>query len=456
MIPRTLWAGAVWALCASTASATDLLQVWEAAQKHDPQGAISQANRAAGSTRRDQAQALWRPTVGLSASAGWANAQSQMNGAQFVMPGSSPVTGAGFGTSVNGGTATRWTLSARQALYNPERQAQSAQLDIAAQASEHEWKLAQQDWMLQTTQRYFDVVLAEQRLALIAQQQQAVDKALTEAKDRFAIGDAPVTDTHEAGARAQALSAQAIAAHNDLEMARQVLADVTGLPFDALQLQAPARWMPSAEHDSLASWLQKAEQGNPQIRLQEAQADVAQQELRKHSAQASPTLDVVAQASRDRISGTGDFGAASNTQSQQMVGVVLNVPLYTGGWRSAKQQEAVHLLDKARAELARTRMQVNQMTRSAWLAVQSGQARIAALQAADTASQARLDATQLGRQVGDRTTLDLLNAQNDASAAQLALLQGRTDVLMGQLRLQAMAGQLGVQQLQIVNAALAR
>jgi len=123
MIPRTLWAGAVWALCASTASATDLLQVWEAAQKHDPQGAISQASRAAGSTRRDQAQALWRPTVGLSASAGWANAQSQMNGAQFMMPGSSPLTGAGFGTSVNGGTATRWTLSARQALYNPERQA---------------------------------------------------------------------------------------------------------------------------------------------------------------------------------------------------------------------------------------------------------------------------------------------------------------------------------------------
>ena len=456
MIPRTLWAGAVLALCASTASATDLLQVWEAAQKHDPQGAISQASRAAGSTRRDQAQALWRPTVGLSASAGWANAQSQMNGAQFVMPGSSPLTGAGFGTSVNGGTATRWTLSARQALYNPERQAQSAQLDIAAQASEHEWKLAQQDWMLQTTQRYFDVVLAEQRLALIAQQQQAVDKALTEAKDRFAIGDAPVTDTHEAGARAQALSAQAIAAHNDLEMARQVLADVTGLPLDALQLQAPARWMPSTEHDSLASWLQKAEQGNPMIRLQEVQADAAQQEVRKHGALAAPTLDLVAQASRERISGTGDFGAASNTQSQHMVGVMLSVPLYTGGWRSAKLEEATHLQTKAQAELERTRLQVSQMTRAAWLAVQSGQARLSALEAANTASQARLEATQLGRQVGDRTTLDVLNAHNDASAAQLDLLQARTELLVAQLRLHAMAGQLDIDKLQTLNAALAR
>jgi outer membrane protein len=111
---------------------------------------------------------------------------------------------------------------------------------------------------------------------------------------------------------------------------------------------------------------------------------------------------------------------------------------------------------KAQAELERTRLQVSQMTRSAWLAVQSGQARIAALEAADTASQARLDATQLGRQVGDRTTLDLLNAQNDASAAQLALLQARIDVLMGQLRLHALAGQLDAQKLRAVNAALQR
>ena len=455
MSPRTRLAAAVLALCSTAASATDLMQVWEAVQKHDPQGMVSQASRAAGSARLEQANALWRPTVGLSTSAGWASAQSQMNGAQFSALQSGLSDRANFGTSINGGSSTRWTLSAKQALYNRERQAQSAQLDLAAQASELEWQLAQQDWMLQTTQRYFDAVQAEQRLALIAQQQVAVNKALTEAKDRFAIGDAPVTDTHEAQARAQALAAQAIAASNDLQMARQVLVDVSGLPAGALALQAPKRASLQSELDALSVWLQKAEQ-NPMIGLQQLQADVAQQEVRKHGAMTAPTLDMVAQASRERISGTGDFGVASNTQSQQMVGVMLNVPLYTGGWRSAKLQEARQLQLKAQAELERTRLQVSQMTRSAWLAVQSGQARIAALEAADTASQARLDATQLGRQVGDRTTLDLLNAQNDASAAQLALLQARIDVLMGQLRLHALAGQVDAQKLRAVNAALQR
>ncbi|WP_233252187.1 TolC family outer membrane protein [Limnohabitans sp. 2KL-17] len=454
MISRMLLAGTVLAICATAASATDLLQVWEAARQHDPQGAVNQASRAAGATRHEQAAALWRPNLGLSATGGWSNAQSQMNGAQFAMPGSAPVSGASFGTSIHGGNATRWALNAKQALYNPERRAQSAQLGMAAQASEHEWQLAQQDWMLLTTKRYFDVVQAERRLVLLLQQQQAVDKALTEAKDRFALGDAPVTDTHEAQARAQALGAQAIAAGNDLDMARQVLAEVTGLPIQMLTLQAPSRPGVAMAAEPVAIWLQRAEQNNPMLKLQQAQATAAQFEIDKHRASASPTLDLVAQASRDRLSGSGDFGVASNTQSQQMVDVMLNVPLYSGGMRSARLQEAMHLHDKALAELARSRQQVSQMTRAAWLAVHSGQARLAALNAARTASQARLASTQLGRQVGDRTTLDLLNAQNDASAAEWSWLQAQIDTLMAQLRLDAMAGQLGLQQLEAVNAAL--
>ncbi|MEK7346705.1 MAG: TolC family protein [Pseudomonadota bacterium] len=455
MTPRTLIVAAALALCATAASATDLWQVWQAVRQHDPQGAVNLASRTAGATRHEQAAALWRPMVGLSASAGWSSAQSQMNGAQFSTLNSGLSDQANFGTSVNGGTATRWALNAKQPLYNPERRAQSAQLDSAAQASEHAWQLAQQDWMLQTTQRYFDVVQAERRQALVQQQQQAVDKALTEAKDRFALGDAPVTDIHEAQARSRALAVQAIAAGHELDMARQVLADVTGLPIQTLKLQAPVGVAVVSTPEPLADWLQRAEQNNPLRKLQQAQVDAAQQEIEKHRAVAAPALDLVAQASRERISGSGDFGSASNTQSQQMVGVMLTVPLYTGGWRSAKLQEATHLHAKARAELERTRLQVGQMTRAAWLAVQSGQARLVALDAARTASQARLASTQLGRQVGDRTTLDLLNAQNDASAAELAWLQGQMDTMLAQLRLHAMAGQLGETQLQTVNAVLA-
>jgi outer membrane protein len=455
MTSRTLLVGVALSVCALTAHATDLLQVWQAARQHDPQGRVIDAGRAASAQQREQAASLWRPQLGLSASAGAASANSQMEGAQFAAPPAFPATsGASFATSVNGGTSTRWALNARQPLYNVERQAQRQQLVISAESGEIEWQAAQQDWMLQTTQRYFNTVLAERRLALLQQQQSAVEKALTEAKDRFALGDIPVTDTHEASARARGLQAQALAAASELELARNELSDITGLPGTGLQLQAPARRVQAAVIEPLAHWLALAQQDNPMLKRQQAQAAAAREEIRKHSALGAPTLDLVAQASRERLNGSGDFGSASNTQRQQMIGLSLNVPLYTGGWRNAKEQEALCLEDKARAEVERARQQVGQLTRAAWLGLQSGQARLLALEEALTAQQARLDATRLGRQLGDRTTLDLLNAENDASAAELALLQARIDTLQNRLQLDALVGQLDAQRLQAVNNAL--
>lgn len=443
---------------ALNAGATDLLQVWRAASRHDPQGAMLEAGRAAGAARREQAAALWRPNVGLSAAAGRSSADSRMEGAQFSAPGfgPDPVAGVSFGTSVKGGSATRWALSARQPLFDATRSAQSRQLGIAADAAELEYRQGRQDWMLQLTQRYFELVLAGRRLALLQQQHAAVEKALVEARDRFAIGDTPITDTHEAAARARGLQAQLVAAGNELELARQQLADSSGLPADELRPLPPASGMLPGTLEPLAHWQEQAGRSNPMLLLQQAQLEAASQEVRKHELAGSPTLDLVAQASRERLSGSGDFGAASNTQSQQMVGVALNLPLYTGGWRSARLEESLRLQDKARAQLEQVRLQVGQQTRSAWLALQSGQARIAALEQALTASQARLEATRLGRQVGDRTTLDLLNAENDATAAELALLQGRVDLLLSRLRLRSFAGELDESDLQAVNARLER
>ena len=324
-----------------------------------------EAARAAGAARREQAAALWRPTLGLTASAGYSSADSRMDGAQFAAPGFGNSTGVSFGTSVDGGSATRWSLGARQPLCHPERRAQQRQLSLAADAADLEWQAAQQDWMLQTAQRYFELLLAERRLALLQQQQVAVDKAYTEAQDRYALGDQPITDSHEAAARSRGLQAQVLAATNELELARQALQDSTGLAAEGLQLQAPSGQLADGQLAALDSWLALAQQHNPLLRLQQAQAEVAAAEARKHSLAGSATLDLVAQASRERLGGSGDYGQASNSQSQQMVGLALNLPLYTGGWRSAKLAEALSLEQKAKAELERARLQLAQQTR-AW------------------------------------------------------------------------------------------
>jgi outer membrane protein len=441
-------------LCAPAAQALDLLQTWEQARQHDPQMQVVQAIRSSVQAFEAQAQSLWRPVVMGSATVGAMSMDTRTTGAQFAVGGQTPMPGS-FATSASAATSSRWSLQAKQALYSPERQAQQAQLQQAAGVAEWRADLAYQQFMLLTVQRYFQVLLAERQQQVLKNQLAAVQRSLTEARDRFAIGDLPVTDTHEAAARASDLQAQWMAADSELQMVRQVLAESTRLPTESLKTHAPKALESVTALPPLDQVLAQVREANTVLLLKKAQWEVARQEVKKHQARGGVTLDLVAQAGRDRLSGDGDFGPASNTQSQQMLGLSMNLPLYTGGYRSAKLQEAVSAQAQAEAEYELAVQQIQQQARSVWLALQTGPARLSALQAAWKASTARLDATRLGRQVGDRTTLDLLQSENDAAQAELAWLRAQTELLQTRLQLHALKGKLSVNSLQAINAQLA-
>lgn len=266
----------------------------------------------------------------------------------------------------------------------------------------------------------------------------------------------PITDTHEAGARLAVLRAQVLATESDVQVKRNLLANTTGLPPSALVARLPGR---SAGLTSLLQplefWLDEAQSGNPEIRTQLLAADVARQEATKYSRSSSATVDLVAQVGRDRLSGSGDFGSASNTGTNRMIGIQFSMPLFTGGYRNAKEEEALRLADKAAAEVERTREQVAQQVRLAWLGLSVGAERVRALEQALNASLARLDATRLGREVGERTTLDLLNAENESATSRLALAQARIGLLMDRLRLAALVGRLDEAALQVADGELA-
>ena len=354
----------------SLAGATDLLQAWQAAQQHDRELAVARAELQRAQPQRAQAAALWRPGVALTLAAGLGSSESEMRGAQFSAPGMGTQRGVDFATSVTGSTATRWQLQASQPLYNPQRRAQQQQLQLQADMTELQWHARQQQVMLRTAERYFAVALAQDALRLLQRQQTAVNKALVEAQDRFELGDAPVTDTHEAAARARGIDAQVLAAEVDLQIAQRALADTTGWSVDALQVASAPALLASPALPALPKWLDQAAAANPGLRQQTLAVEVARQDVAQYARGAGTTVDLVAQASREHLSGSGRYGHGSNTAQQHMVGVQVTVPLYTGGQRSARQQELLHLQTKAEAELDRARQQVAQQTRAAWLRLQ--------------------------------------------------------------------------------------
>lgn len=428
------------------ATAGTLAQAWQAARQHDPDMAVAQAARQTGQARRQLAQTLWRPTVGATASAGLMGADSRMDGASFGAPGLGQVEGASFRSAVDAGLGYRWSVGARLPIYSPERQAQGRQLELAGEAGDLVWLATEQQLMLKTAERHHAVALAAAALQLLRQQQAAVDKALVEAQDRFKLGDQPITDTHEATARAQGLRARVLAAEVDLQLARRALADSTGWPDAELDKVALATDTTGAPLGGLDGWLDRVLRHNPSLRQQALAVAQAEQELRKADRGASATVDLVAQLGRDHLSGHGPGSGASGSSAmsgtQYMAGVQVNLPLYTGGQRAARALELGGQLAQAQAELDRFQQQLTQQARATWLRLDAGQARLEALAAAQRASVARLDATRLGRQVGHRTTLELLDAESEAAGAALALTQWRSTLTLERLRLLSLAGGL--------------
>lgn len=439
------------AFYASSAQAIDLMGAWQGAIGNDREYAVAEAGHGVTAPRQKQAAALWRPNLVLSAGAGIAHDQSDTRGAQFAGPGFGQSEDIAFSTSINNGTTHSWALKATQPLYDPKRRAEQQQLLMSADQSDLEWSAARQSLMLSVAEKYFDLAVAQELLRVLQLQMQAVERLSTEMQDRFKLGAAPITDTHESEARLAAVKAQVLYAEMEVETKKNILADSTGLSTEQLFALLPQRVSEDLMQRSMGDWISDAESGNFGIRMKAIAGDVARQEAKKFTLESSVKLDAIAQAGRDYMSGHGDFGSASNAQTSGLIGVQLSVPLFTGGYRGAREEETLRLAEKADAEMTLARQQVTQSVRATWLNLKAGSGRVQALAQAADASRLRLDATALGHQVGDRTTLDVINAENDVASAELALTQAKVNQVLNQIRLAALAGKLDESVLTIFN-----
>ena len=181
--------------------------------------------------------------------------------------------------------------------------------------------------------------------------------------------------------------------------------------------------------------------------------DVAQLEIAKARAAEKYTLDAVGSLSGSRASGGVVSGIPGTTRSAS-IGLQFNLPLYTGGQTQNRIQETLLLEEKARQDLEAARRGIAQSTRVAFFGVQSGQAQVKALEAAESSAKLALEATQLGYRVGVRVNLDVLNAQTQLFQTQRDLAKARYDVILNRLKLRQASGVLTPQDVYTVEALL--
>jgi outer membrane protein len=419
------------------AQAADLLETFHAAQANDPVFAAARAAQQAGHEKLSQGRSLLMPSVSLNANTTFNKQDSSYQG--FL-------AGASGQYNYN---SNSYGVTLVQPLFRQQNWQAYSESELQAAQADAQLKIAEQDLIVRVAQAYFDVLIAQDTVGLVGAQKSAISEQLEQAKRNFEVGTATITDTLEAQARYDLTGAQEIAAKNNLEIKRNALQQlINATPGDLSHLGKQFK-LEAPQPADMEKWVDEAQANSLQLAIARASAEIADKEVARNRGGHYPTVDIVANYSKNS---TG--GVMSNDTTSKSVGVQLNMPLFEGGAVNSKWREAEANRERARQELENARRSIALQTRQAYLGVVSGISQVQALQQALTSSQSVLDASKLGQEVGVRTNLDVLNAQQQLFSTRRDLYQAQYDYLLSELRLKQAVGTLGEDDLNRVNQAL--
>lgn len=414
-------------LVAGPAWSIDLRQAYEAAQAND---ATIRAARATADANREQLpQAKAQRLPNISASAG-RNYNDLTSTTQNVL--GQPVT-----------TDTRYfsgnqALTIRQPLYRPFIGALVEQAKALVVDADATLESSEQSLVVRVGEAYFQALLAEDQLALVSSQKSTYTTQLDAAKKGLAAGSGTRTDIDEAQARLDMTYAQELEVQQNVEYTRRQLETITGQPLGTLARLDLARFVPGAPApNSVDDWISRAEQASPELKALRARLEAALSEIDKAQAGHKPTLDAVAQWSRNSSDSVTNVNSRYDNKT---IGLQLTIPIYSGGYVSSTVRQAVASSERARELLEATRLDLSVRVHREFRGMTEGVLRISALEQAVRSAEQAVLSNQMSFKAGARTTLDVLNAEQQKTTALRDLAQARYMYVASRLRLQSLAG----------------
>lgn len=421
------------ATAATSAHAADLMSIYRDAIAQDPVFASARFTYEAAKEASPQARAGVLPSIGLTGSVNRNKLETES-----VINTSRDYTSKGY------------TLSLSQPLFRMQNWIAVDQASLQVRQAEAVFADARQNLVTRAAQAYFDVLLAQDNVALSGAQKKAFEEALAQAKRNFEVGTSTIVDTYEAQARYDLAVSREISDLNDLEVKKNALQQLIGKAAPGLSplKETPVLSLPNPADPAL--WVKGAEEASPTLAQQRAAYEIAQKEIDRTKAGHYPTLDLTgAYAYSDSPSSGTPFNSRNTS-----IGLSLNIPIFSGGGTQSRVRQALSLRDRAEQDLENTKRSVQQNVRTAYLSVTSGVAQVKALEASLVSSKASLDSTILGKDVGVRTNVDVLNSQQQLFQTRRDLQQARYNTILSQLRLKSAAGRLTEDDLAEVNRLL--
>lgn len=424
--PRRPWrlalAAVVFSAAPVAAGAAGLSEIYELARDNDAQIAAARQAALAGQERAVQGRAGLLPNVEVRGSARHNRDRSTAYG-----------DGRDYASS---------TLSASlsQPLYRLANYLGYEQGQLQTELANQQLQQAEQLLRLRVSQAYFEVLQAEDALSTLSTQKESFVQQQAQAKRSYEVGLSPITDVSEAQSRLDLTLAQEIAALNELEIRRSTLEKSIGRALPPLDRLDPAVAVDLLNAEQLAQLRDSAVDNSLQVAAGIIAEQIARLEVSKQDAGHVPAFDLVATAARNKNTNVGVFGG--ETTYPKAIGIEVNVPIFQGGMVSSRTREAAANLGRAQSELDEVRRQAALDARQAMLGVQSGAALTRALEQAVSSSATQVRATRRGFEVGVRTRIDVLNAEQQLYTTQRDLSAARYQTLVALLQLRAAAGVL--------------
>lgn len=430
MMRHTLVFAALMSALPAMAANANLSAVYQMARENDADFAAARESYKAGIEKLPQGRAGLLPTVNLGVNAAYNQSH--------------------IGALIASDYGTRSiSLTLTQPIYRKQNLVAYDQAKVQVLLSEQQLKLAEQKLLLTVADAYFAVLQAQDVLATAQAQKQAYAEQLAQARKSFEVGAATITDTHEAQARFDLTRAQEIAAQNDLEVKRRSMEKIINSESPELARLGEGVSLTLPDPNNMDAWVKQAEEDSLAVHMNQSALELARRDVERQRGGHHPTLDLSANVSDNHnpVSTLASGRSAS-------VGLALGWALYQGGAIDSRVREAVAIQEKTRYELDSARRQARLDARQGFLGVLSGDAQVKALEQALVSSEAQLKSTKLGLEVGVRTRVDVLNAQQQLFTTRRDLSAARYQTLLAGLQLKAAAGSLQEDDLKAVDALL--
>ncbi|MGH8481319.1 MAG: TolC family outer membrane protein [Nevskiaceae bacterium] len=427
-------------LVPSLASANELTRIYQLAVDNDTQLRAAAGTRDAAIAANPRARGALLPQI--TGSGSYAEGESTTN-----------INKAGDVDSDDETTNLQLTL--RQALFDAAAWNRWQSAGRQAAAAQATYVIAEQNLALRVTEAYFNLLAAADSVRFADAEKKAVERQLELAKKRFEVGLSAITDVQEAQARYDLTVAQMIEAEQVLSNAQVAVSEITGtsdariVPLkDEIPLLGP-------DPDSVNDWLKTAADNNLNIRVAQANADAARQDVDAAWAGHYPTVALTGLYRQFDDEGVSVLGGVTTTERDSTsFGVEVTVPIFAGGSTQAAVSAARGARDQRVAELEGRKRETERSTKNAYQGVIAGVSRVKALAQAVVSNTTALEASEVGLEVGARTAVDVLNAQRELYRAQRDYARSRYDYLLNILRLKQAAGQLAAKDLNEIDSLL--